>query len=119
MPKLKLHLDHDVSRKAVQAALIRLGHDVTRTPNEWIKDTAPDLEQLLQATAHGRCIVTFNVRDFIPLSQQHLDHCGILIGKQNDWSSSQLIVVLNCILTETDADDWIGQVRWLNEWRTP
>ncbi len=32
----KLHLDADTSIKALQTSLINLGHDVTRTPNEWI-----------------------------------------------------------------------------------
>ena len=30
---------------------------------------------------------------------------------------SQLIAALDCLLTETEAVDWPGQVRCLNQWR--
>jgi hypothetical protein len=45
-------------------ALIDRGHDITRTPNEWMALDATDEQQLLGATAQGRCLFTFNVRDF-------------------------------------------------------
>jgi hypothetical protein len=32
-------------------------------------------------------------------------------------SLSELISALDRLLTETDAADWPGQVRWLSEWR--
>jgi len=46
-------------------ALIERGHDVTRTPNNWMALDATDEEQLLGAIAQGRLIFTFNIRDFI------------------------------------------------------
>ena len=51
----KLHLDADASSKALQQALLNRGLDVTRTPNEWIRADASDEQQLLGATAQGRC----------------------------------------------------------------
>jgi hypothetical protein len=36
MSKPKLHLDADTSIKALQQALISRGHDVTRTPTDWM-----------------------------------------------------------------------------------
>ena len=74
MPELRLHLDADTSSKALQAALITRGHDVTRTPNEWMARDANDETQLLQATAHGRVIFTFNVRDFVALARRYPRH---------------------------------------------
>ena len=50
----RLHLDADVSIKALQSALVACGHDVTQTPNEWMALDASDETQLLGATAHGR-----------------------------------------------------------------
>ena len=117
MPKPRLHLDADTSSKALQTALIARGHDVTRTPNEWIARDASDETQLLQATAHGRCIFTFNVRDFIALARRYLRHGGIILAAQASWTLSGLIAALDRLLSETDADDWIGQVGWLNQWR--
>lgn len=117
MPKPRLHLDADTSSKALQNALLSRGHDVTRTPNDWIDRDASDETQLLQATAHGRCILTFNVRDFIALSRRYPSHGGIILAAQASWTLSSLITALDRLLSETQAEDWIGQVRWLNQWR--
>ena len=117
MPEPRLHLDADTSSKALQAALIARGHDVIRTPNEWIARDASDETQLLQATAHGRIIFTFNIRDFIALAHRYPRHGGIILAAQISWTLSSLIAALDRLLSETQADDWIGQVGWLNHWR--
>ena len=59
MSKLLLHLDADTSIKALHQALVSRGHDVTRTPTDWMPLDASDEVQLLGATAQGRCIFTF------------------------------------------------------------
>jgi hypothetical protein len=120
MPKPRLHLDADASIKALQTALIDRGHDVTRTPNEWMAVDAADRNpsdetQLLQATAQGRCILTFNVRDFVVLAQRYPRHGGIILAAQSSWTLSGLIAALDRLLSETQAEDWVSQVRWLNE----
>jgi hypothetical protein len=117
VPEPRLHLDADASSKALHAALLERGHEVTRTPNEWIPLDADDEQQLLGATAHGRCILTFNVRDFIALAKRYPRHGGIILAAQSSWTLSGLIAALDRLLSETEADEWVGQVRWLNEWR--
>jgi len=117
MPEPRLHLDADTSSKVLNKALLELGHDVTRTPNDWMRRDANDERQLLGATAHGRCIFTFNIRDFIVLAKQHPRHGGIILAAQSSWTLSALIEALDRTLSETDAEDWVGQVRWLNDWR--
>ena len=82
MPEPRLHLDADTSSKALHAALVTKGHDVTRTPakrtpSEWMGLDADDEGQLLGATAHGRCIFSFNVRDFVALAKRYPHHAGI------------------------------------------
>lgn len=118
MSKPRLHLDADASIKALHEALVARGHDVTRTPTEWMPPDASDEAQLLSATAHGRCIFTFNVRDFLVLAQRYPQHGGIILAAQKSWTLSGLIAALDRLLSETEAADWIGQVRWLNQWRT-
>jgi hypothetical protein len=49
--KLHLPLDADASSKALHSALLKLGHDVSRTPNSWMPIDASDEMQLLGATA--------------------------------------------------------------------
>jgi len=117
VPELRLHLDADASSKALYTALIEQGHDVTRTPNAWMARDASDEQQLLGTTAHGRCVLTFNVQDFIALAQAYPRHGGIVLAAQSSWTLSALIRALDQLLSETEADALIGQVRWLNEWR--
>lgn len=103
--------------KALQQTLQERGHDVTRTPTEWMPHDASDEAQLLGATAQGRCIFTFNVRDFVVLADKHPNHAGIILAAQKSWTLSALIAALDRLLSETEAGDWMGQVRWLNDWR--
>ncbi len=117
MPELKLHLDADASMRALQRALIARGRNVTRTPNDWLPSNAGDEVQLLGATAQGRAIFTFNIADFMALAQRYPKHSGIILAAQKSWTLSSLIAALDHLLLETQADDWIGQVRWLNQWR--
>ena len=47
----------------------------------------------------------------------HPKHGGIVLAAQVSWTLSSLIAALDRLLSETEADEWIGQVRWMNEWR--
>ncbi|ETW94653.1 MAG: hypothetical protein ETSY2_49455 [Candidatus Entotheonella gemina] len=113
-----LHLDADTSSKALHQALLPHGYDVTRPPNDWMPQDADDEAQLLGTTAHGRIIVTYHVKDFIALGQQYTMHAGIVLAAQRSWRLSTLISALERLIVETSAEEWIGQVRWLNQWRT-
>ena len=117
MPEPRLHLDADASSKALHATLLERGHDVTRTPEEWMPLDASDEMQLLGATTQGRAIFTFNIRDFVALAARYPRHGGIIQAAQTSWTLSELIAALDRALSETNAEDWPGQVRWLNDWR--
>jgi len=112
--KPRLHLDADTSKKSLLKALKARGHDVTRTPNEWMTLDADDTEQLLGATAQGRVIFTFNVRDFMELAKRYPHHAGILLSAQKPMP--ELLSALDQMFNKTNADEWFGQVRWLNNW---
>jgi hypothetical protein len=112
--KPRLHLDADTSKKSLLKALIAHGHDVTRTPNEWMTLDANDTEQLLGATAQGRVIFTFNVRDFMELAKLYPHHAGILLTSQKPMP--ELLSALDRMFDKTNTDEWSGQVRWLNDW---
>lgn len=117
MAKLRIHLDADASSKQLHSVLTARGHDVTRTPNPWMALDASDEAQLLGATAQGRCVVTFNIADFVRLAQRHPRHGGIILAAQSKWTLSQLIAALDRVLSDSNAEDWTGQLRWLNQWR--
>ncbi len=102
----KLHLDADTSIKTLYRTLRDQGFDVTRTPSEWMPSDASDEAQLLGATAHGRSIFTFTVRDFMILAKKHDHHNGIILAAQKSWQLSDLIQALTRLLSETQARDW-------------
>jgi hypothetical protein len=117
MSRPRLHLDAAISIKALQAALVARGHDVTRTPNAWVAEDASDEVQLLSASAQGRCVVTYDVADFARLAQWHPDHKGIILAARPSWTLSGLIAALDRMLSISSAEELAGQVHWLNEWR--
>jgi hypothetical protein len=113
----RLHLDADTSMKALHTALVTRGHDVTRTPTAWIARDASDTAQLLGATAQGRVLLTFNTHDVPVLAQHYPHHGGLVLAAQQSWTLSALMAALDRLLSETEAADWPGQVRWLHQWR--
>ncbi len=116
MTPAKLHLDMDASRKDLYSALLERGFDITRTPNQDLREDASDESQLLWATSHQRVLFTFNIKDFINLSKKHPYHAGILLASQSSTTLKQLIPILCRVLTETNAEEWVGQVRWSTDW---
>jgi hypothetical protein len=79
-------------------------------------ENASDETQLLKATAQGRCIFTFNVKDFLALAGQYPEHNGIVLAAQSSWSLANLIRALDRLLQETKSEDWPEQTSWLNQW---
>jgi len=117
MAEPRLHLDANTSIRSLHRALLERGHAVTRTPTDGMPLDATDEMQLLGATAQGRCVFTFNIRDFVILAKRYPHHHGIVLAAQRSFGLSELIEALDHLLAETDAADWPGQVRWLNQWR--
>ena len=60
---------------------------------------------------------TSHLRDFAELAKRYPRHGGIILAAQASWTVSSLIPALDRLLGETEAEDWVGQVRWLNDWR--
>jgi hypothetical protein len=117
MAKPRLHLDADASRKDLHNALVTKGHNVTRTPAPGLPLDASDEFQLLWASAHDRVLFTYNIGDFLQLARRIPEHQGILLASQQRHFLQELIALLDRVLTETEAEDWPGQIRWLSDWR--
>ena len=116
MSKPKLHLDADASQKALIEALLKYGHDVTRTPQPGLPLDADDDYQLLWATVQGRIIFTHNIRDFIHKNERYPYHGGTLLAHRSSYNLTDLIRLLDRALTTTSAEEWTGHVRWLSDW---
>ena len=83
----------------------------------WVQKDASDEIQLLSTAAQGRCIFTFNIRDFTVLSRLHLQHRGIVVAAQKSWPLAGLIAALDRFLSESDSSEVEGRLVWLNSWR--
>lgn len=114
MTKPRLHLDADASDAKLERELLKRGHDVTRTPNEWIHFTADDDEQLQKASARGRTLFTYNIRHFMPLAKSGVRHAGIIVSTQHPLS--RIFKALERFFHESSAEEMEDQVRWLGDW---
>lgn len=82
---VRLYLDRHIMTRLADDLAAR-GFDCLTTQDAG-NDTAADEEQLAFATAQGRAILTFNIRDFAPLHKQWLaadrPHAGIIVSRQH------------------------------------
>ena len=82
--KLKLFLDEDI-HTGLAHALRQRGFDVVHAQDQKRKGIS-DSEQLAFTVQEERCLVTFNIRDFVLLHNQYVgqnkEHWGIIVSKQ-------------------------------------
>jgi len=111
--KLRLFLDEDV-HAALAAALRKRGHDAVLALEEKRLGLS-DESQLNFATQENRCLVTFNVGDFVRLHNSWIDagreHAGIIVSKQ--LPVGEMLRRLLALLQKENGDSMRGQVRFL------
>ena len=111
--KLRLFLDEDV-HTALAVALRKRGHDAVHTLEEERLGLS-DESQLNFATEKNRCLVTFNVGDFVRLHNRWFEagreHAGIIVSKQLPVGES--LRRLLALLQRESGDSMQGQVRFL------
>lgn len=109
----KLLLDEHIW-EGLTDVLAKHGHDVihiNRTPQRGIND-----ERVLElAASQGRVVVTFNVKDFMPLIGQWeavgREHAGVILSKE--IGPSELVRRLERLLASVTAADLYNSARWL------
>jgi predicted nuclease of predicted toxin-antitoxin system len=111
--KLRLFLDEDV-HAALAAALRKRGHDAVLAL-ETKRLGLSDESQLNFATQENRCLVTFNVGDFVRLHNRWIDagreHAGVIVSKQ--LPVGEMLRRLLAVLQKENSDSMRGQVRFL------
>jgi hypothetical protein len=111
--KLRLFLDEDV-HLALAGALRKRGYDARHTGEDG-RFGMPDKDQLEFAAGQGRCLMTFNVGDFVQLHNLWLHsgrwHAGIIVSRQLPVGESlrRLLVLLQ----HEDAASMRGLLRFL------
>ncbi len=103
---MRLWLDEMISAE-VARRLRELGHDVQgvqEPENRWAW-ALDDPEQLEATSARGRMLVTYNLRDFVPLSREWAEegrpHAGILLIHPHTvppWNIGELVRRLDAFL---------------------
>ena len=88
---------------------------INRTEHRSIDD-----EPLLAlAASEGRALLTFNVRDFVPLISLWVEigreHAGVILSKE--LPPSELLKRVEKLLTTLSADDLTNTARWLSEFK--
>ena len=111
--KLRLFLDEDV-HAVLAVALRKRGHDAVHTLEER-RLGLPDESQLNFATKENRCLVTFNVGDFVWLHnrwiEQSREHAGIIVSKQ--LPVGEKLRRLLVLLQKESGDSMCGRVHFL------
>jgi len=111
--KLRLFFDEDV-HAPLAVALRKRGYDAVNALDAK-RLGLPDESQLNFATEENRCLVTFNVGDFVRLHNRWVDegreHAGIIVSQQLPIGESlrRLLVLLQ----KENCDSMRGQVRFL------
>jgi predicted nuclease of predicted toxin-antitoxin system len=86
MNQLKLLLDEDVYLQ-LSIALRRRNYDVIHV-QECNRKGFSDIEQLNYAIEEERCIITFNIKDYILLhnkyNNENIEHFGIIVTPKRD-----------------------------------
>lgn len=84
MDKIKLFLDEDVHAN-LGAILQKRGFDVVHAQESNRKGSS-DTEQLKYAVQQKRCLMTFNMKDYVLLHNEYVqrkkEHWGIIVSKQ-------------------------------------
>jgi hypothetical protein len=111
--RVKLFLDEDV-HLVLGLALRKRGQDVVHA-GEISRRGLNDLNQLIRAASEGRCLVTFNVGDFVQLHNEWLGagktHAGIIVSKQ--LPVGETLRRLLVFLQNKDAETMRSELRFL------
>jgi len=118
--KIRLYLDEDSMRHALVGSLRAHGVDVL-TAFEAGMIEKPDEDHLAYATAQGRVLCTFNIRDFFRLHAEYLQeerhHTGIILVAQQRYPlGEQVRRILRLIAIKT-AESMHGQAEFLSAWK--
>src|ERR1035438_468252 len=105
----RLFLDEDV-HAALAVALRKRGYDAVHTL-ETKRLGLSDESQLNFVTEENRCLVAFNVGDFVCLNNRWMD-AGIIVSKQ--LPVGEMLRRLLTLLQKDSGDSMRGQVRFLD-----
>lgn len=120
MSGLRFQLDEDCQALALAHALWQHGIEATTTNAVGLRG-ADDETQLREAAAHGRVLVTNNIRDFVPLHARWLKelrppHAGIVVFPQQEFGIGEIVRRLARLSGTLPGEDMKNRLEWLSAW---
>lgn len=117
--KISLYLDEDAQDNDLIHALRLRGVDAVGAWEAGMRQR-DDEDHLLWATAQGRVLYGFNVRDFYRLHTELLtkgrSHAGIILVKQQHYSVGEQMRRLLKLSGSRSAEEMKDQVEFLSTW---
>jgi hypothetical protein len=118
--KIRLYIDEDAMRNALVLALRTEGIDVTFV-GEQGREGHSDHQQLEYATAEGRVLYSFNIRDYVVLHAQFLEegrpHAGIIVTDQHRrYSVGEQLRRVQALMKAKSAEEMRNQLVYLSAW---
>jgi hypothetical protein len=117
---LRLFLDAHVSGRRVARALRNAGHDVRAAAEEGELEGLEDPCLLALAASEGRVLVTFDVKDFVPILREWAEggkrHAGCILvpGSVRHEHFGTVTSGIDGALGEIPQQDWIDRAYWLS-----
>ncbi len=109
---MKLFLDAHISGRRVASALRRAGHDVRAADEERELDGLGDEELLALATAEGRVLVTFDVKDCPVIARRWAEAgrphagCAIVVGIDHGEFGTIVAVLERALQGRPEQGEW-------------
>lgn len=117
MKPIRLYVDEDAFQESLVLAFKSSGIDVI-TVADVERLSLSDEEQLMWATACGRTIYSFNIRDFYQLHALFLSrsktHSGIILVPQQRYSIGEQLRGLLQLIAENSAEQMVDRLVFLS-----
>lgn len=116
---MRLLLDAHLSGRHIAGPLRELGHDVLSADEERSLEGASDVELLELATRESRILVTFDVKDFLPIAREWAEagrhHSGLIVGVGMATNEFKLVVtgINNLLVRDPAPEAWTDAVLFL------
>ncbi len=123
---MRLLLDAHVSGRRVGRALREAGHDVRAADEEEELRGLEDASLLALAASEGRVLVTFDVKDFLPILREWAEggrrHAGCVLvasSLRHEHFGAVISGIANALDELPEREDWTDRVHWLSRRARP
>lgn len=111
-----LYMDEDAGARRLVRALRDHGFD-TVIGRDLGNFNTDDIVHVIEATALGRVVYTFNMRDFVPIHYTMLaegrTHAGIIVNPHQDMPIGTQLRRLGDLAARLDSNDMLNRLEYL------